>query len=172
MSVRAVERFIGKTLFFLEIPLIRYAIMGALVLFMTGLTPGLTAPVANMLNNPWVRLVVFLAVIYVGHKDPLLALILFAAFVMTAQHADMYRVNSVISGSAGAAQQLLGTGYGVATKTVGGVAEGAQTAIGGVLKGAEQALGGVTGAAQQAIGGVSGAASTLGSGLYSGATGY
>ena len=87
MSTRSVERLLGKSLFFLDIPVIRYGIIAALVLFMTGLTPSLTAPVGNLLNNPWVRLVVLLVIVYVGHKDPLLSLLLFATFVMTAQHS-------------------------------------------------------------------------------------
>jgi hypothetical protein len=172
MSVKTVERLIGKSLFFLDVPLVRYSIIGALVLFMTGITPALTAPIGNLMMNPWVRLFMLLIVVYVGHKDPLMSLLLFAAFAMTAQHSDIYRVQHLLGGTANAANQLLSTGYGAISQAGSGVAGGASTAIGGVLRGGDQALGGLTGAAQQVIGGTAVAAGNLTDSVYRGVTGY
>ena len=112
MSVRSVEKFVGKSLSFLEVPVVRYARISALVLYMTGIAPELTEPFGNLLASPWVRLVVLMAVVYLGHKDALLSLLLLSAFIMTAQSNDMRRVSAVVGGSASAAQQLLGAGFG------------------------------------------------------------
>lgn len=75
--------FVNNSLNFLEIPSIRLILVVLLILYTTALVPRLTQSLNEIFNNVFVKVLMLLVIVYLGHKDPVLALLVGIAFIMS-----------------------------------------------------------------------------------------
>ena len=67
--------FVNNSLNFLEIPSIRFILIILLILYTTALVPRLTQSLNEIFNNIFVKILMLLVIVYLGQKDPVLALL-------------------------------------------------------------------------------------------------
>ena len=75
--------FVNDSLNFLEIPSIRFILIILLILYTTALVPRLTQSLNEIFNNIFVKILMLLVIVYLGQKDPVLALLVGIAFIMS-----------------------------------------------------------------------------------------
>ena len=81
--IRETNLFIDRSLNFLEIPSVRMVIIIVLIIYTTALIPKLTNELNSIMNNVFVKILMLLVIVYLGSKDPVLALLVGIAFVMS-----------------------------------------------------------------------------------------
>ncbi len=94
MAIKQTEKFIKKSLKFLDNVSIRWGIIIFLVLYTVLVVPNFPSQVSRVFYNPLVQGVFLLAIIYVGVKDLGVALTLALAFVVSifmARRGNLFR---------------------------------------------------------------------------------
>ena len=89
--VREMNLFVDRSLNFLEIPSVRLILIVLLILYSTALVPRLTQNLNDIFNNVFVKIAMLLVIVYLGHKDPVLALLVGIAFVMSIMQSNQPR---------------------------------------------------------------------------------
>ena len=89
--VREMNLFVDRSLNFLEIPTIRLILIVLLILYSSALVPRLTQNLNDIFNNVFVKIIMLLVIVYLGHKDPVLALLVGIAFIMSIMQTNQPR---------------------------------------------------------------------------------
>ena len=98
--LREANLFVDNSLNFLEIPSIRLILVVLLILYSTALVPRLTQNLNEVFNNVFVKILMLLIIVYLGHKDPVLALLVGIAFIMSLMQTNQPRFgNDLLSPS-------------------------------------------------------------------------
>ena len=92
--VREMNLFIDRSLNFLEIPTVRLILIVLLIIYSTALIPRLTQNLNEVFNNVFIKIAMLLVIVYLGHKDPVIALLVGIAFVMSIMQANPPPTNS------------------------------------------------------------------------------
>ena len=88
--VREISIFIDRSLDFLENPTIRFIIIAILIVYITTLVPLLNNNLNKLFDNVIVKIIVLISIVYLGTKDPLIALLLTIAFMMSLLQTKYY----------------------------------------------------------------------------------
>lgn len=88
--IREVSIFIDRSLDFLENPTIRFLIILILIVYITALVPMLNNNLNKVFNHIVVKLIMLITIVYLGTKDPLVALLLTIAFMMSLLETKYY----------------------------------------------------------------------------------
>ena len=98
--LREANLFVDNSLNFLEIPSIRLILVVLLILYSTALVPRLTQNLNEIFNNVFVKILMLLVIVYLGHKDPVLALLVGIAFIMSLMQTNQPQFgNSILNPS-------------------------------------------------------------------------
>ena len=89
-SVKDTEKFVKESLGLLDNHYVRGAIVILLVLYIAGVIPSLSAEVSAIFNNTWVRVFFILLILYIGVKDPVLALLIAIAYLLSFQMSNRF----------------------------------------------------------------------------------
>lgn len=87
---RELNIFIDTSLDFLENPVIRFVIITILVVYITALVPMLNKELNDLFEHPIVKVLLLILIIYLGSKDPLIALLFAIAFILSLLHTKYY----------------------------------------------------------------------------------
>jgi hypothetical protein len=111
------QKFIQESLSFLDITWVRILLIVLLVLYIAAGIPLLTSEVAEIFQNPLVKILFVLFILYVGLKDIPLALLLALAFVLSLQMGYRFKLGGQLTAGpleAGAQVDATESGIGVA----------------------------------------------------------
>lgn len=88
--LRELNIFIDQSLDFLENPVIKLTLVIILILYCIGVVPFLNSELSRIFNHTLVKFVMLIVVIYLGVKDPTLALLITIAYMMSIVQTNMY----------------------------------------------------------------------------------
>ena len=88
--LREINLFIDGSLDFLEVPSIRFFLIFVLILYSTALVPMLNKNLNKFFDNVFVKLVMLAIIAFIGTKDPVLALLIAIAFIMSLLRTNYY----------------------------------------------------------------------------------
>ncbi len=91
------QKFVKNSLLFLDVMWIRILLIVLVVLYIAGGIPFLTSDVAEIFQNPIVKILFVLLILYIGFKDIPLALLLALAFVLSLQMGYKYRLGAQLA---------------------------------------------------------------------------
>ena len=96
-------KFIEESLGFLDNMYVRFILIGLLILYAAGVVPMLTPEVSMIFDNPFVKVIFLLFVVYIAFKDLPLALLLGLVYVLSLQ--IHYRNTAMYSMAEGGAEE-------------------------------------------------------------------
>ena len=88
--IREVSIFIDRSLDFLENPTIRFFVILLLIIYITALIPMLNKELNKVFDHVVVKMIMLIIIVYLGSKDPLIALLFAIAFIMSLLHTSYY----------------------------------------------------------------------------------
>ena len=88
--IREVSIFIDRSLDFLENPTIRFFIILVLIIYITALIPMLNNNLNQLFDHTVVKLIMLIIIVYLGSKDPIIALLFAIAFIMSLLQTKYY----------------------------------------------------------------------------------
>jgi hypothetical protein len=88
--LRELSIFIDRSLDFLENPTIRFLIILILIIYTTALVPMLNKELNKVFDHVVVKIIMLIIIVYLGSKDPLIALLFAIAFIMSLLHTTYY----------------------------------------------------------------------------------
>ena len=94
--LREFNIFIDQSLDFLENPVLRLGIVITLILYIICVIPKLNKRANKTFNHTLVKFIMLLVVMYLGVKDPVLALLVAIAYIMTIVQSNIYGNQDII----------------------------------------------------------------------------
>lgn len=88
--LRELNIFIDQSLDFLENPVIKLILVIIIISYCVGVVPFLNNELSKIFNNTLVKFVMLIVVMYLGVKDPTLALLITIAYIMSIVQTNLY----------------------------------------------------------------------------------